>query len=151
MTNTRPQQAPERRNAFTRLLDTVEWLGNFLPHPVTLFAILAVGIVVISGFFGWIGLAVEDPRPAGARGVAEDGMIRVVSLLNGDGARMIFTNLVTNFTGFAPLGVVLVAMLGVGVAERSGLLSAAIRGMVLSAPRHAVTVAIVGEEIKNIM
>ena len=143
MTNTRSQQTPERRNAFTRFLDTVEWLGNFLPHPVTLFAILAVGIVFLSGFLGWIGLAVEDPRPADAHGVAKDGMIRAVSLLNGDGGRMIFTNLVTNFTGFAPLGVVLVAMLGVGVAERSGLLSAAIRGMVLSAPRHAVTVAIV--------
>lgn len=143
MTNEQPQPTPKRRNAFTRFLDTVEWLGNFLPHPVTLFAALAVGIVILSGVFGWIGLAVEDPRPAEARGVAEDGMIRAVSLLNGDGIRMIFTNLVTNFTRFAPLGVVLVAMLGVGVAERSGLLSAAVRGMVLSAPRHVVTVAIV--------
>jgi aminobenzoyl-glutamate transport protein len=135
-------QAP-KRNGFTRFLDAVEWLGNLLPHPVTLFAILAVGIVLLSGFFGWLGLAVEDPRPAGARGVADDGMIRAVSLLNGDGVRRIFTNLTTNFTSFAPLGVVLVAMLGVGVAERSGLLSAAVRGMVLSAPRHVVTVAIV--------
>ncbi len=143
MSNIQPKPTPERRNAFTRFLDTVEWLGNFLPHPVTLFAVLAVGIVLLSGVFGWMGIAVEDPRPAGARGVAEDGMLRVVSLLNGDGVRMIFTNLVTNFTGFAPLGVVLVSMLGVGVAERSGLLSAAIRGMVLSAPRHLVTVAIV--------
>ncbi len=138
-----PQAAAPRRNAFTRFLDTVEWLGNLLPHPVTLFAVLAVGIVFLSGFFGWIGLAVEDPRPAGGRGVAEDGMIRAVSLMNGDGVRRIFTNLVTNFTGFAPLGVVLVAMLGVGVAEKSGLLSAAVRAMVLSAPRHVVTVAIV--------
>ena len=110
MTNTRPQQTPERRNAFTRFLDTVEWLGNFLPHPVTLFAILAVGIVFLSGFLGWIGLAVEDPRPADAHGVAKDGMIRAVRLLNGDGGRMIFTNLVTNFPGFAPVGVVLVPL-----------------------------------------
>ena len=143
MTNAPTPHLPKSRNAFTRFLDTVEWLGNFLPHPVTLFAVLAVGIVLLSGVFGWMGLAVEDPRPAGTRGVAEDGMIRAGSLLNADGIRLIFTNLVTNFTSFAPLGVVLVAMLGVGVAERSGLLSAAIRGMVLSAPRHAVTVAIV--------
>ena len=138
-----PSEAPARRNSFTRFLDGVEWLGNLLPHPVTLFAILAFGIVLLSGLFGWMGLAVEDPRPAGARGVAEDGMIRAVSLLNGDGIRRIFTNLVTNFTSFAPLGVVLVAMIGVGVAEKSGLLSAAVRSMVLSAPRHMVTVAIV--------
>lgn len=143
MSDTPPQSAPNRRNAFTRFLDGVEWLGNFLPHPVTLFAILAVSIVLLSGVLGWMGLAVEDPRPAGARGVAEDGMIRAVSLLNGDGVRMIFTNLVTNFTSFAPLGVVLVSMLGVGIAERSGLLSAVIRGMVLSVPRHVVTAAVV--------
>ncbi len=134
---------PPKRNAFTRFLDGVEWLGNLLPHPVTLFAILAVGIVLLSGLLGWLGVAVEDPRPAGAKGVADDGMIRAVSLLDGDGVRRIFTNLVTNFTGFAPLGVVLVAMLGVGVAEKSGLLSAAVRAMVLGAPKNVVTVAIV--------
>jgi aminobenzoyl-glutamate transport protein len=143
MTNEPPKEAAKNRNAFTRFLDGVEWLGNFLPHPVTLFAVLAMSIVLLSGFFDWIGLAVEDPRPAGAKGVAEDGMIRAVSLLNGDGLRRIFTNLVTNFTGFAPLGVVLVAMLGVGVAERSGLLSAAVRAMVISAPRSVVTAAII--------
>lgn len=137
-----PPPAP-RRNAFTRFLDGVEWLGNLLPHPVTLFAILAVGIVILSGILGGLGLAVEDPRPVGASGRADDGMIRTVSLLSADGVRRIWTGLVTNFTGFAPLGVVLVAMLGVGVAEKSGLLSAAVRGMVLGAPRHVVTVVIV--------
>ncbi|WP_367178214.1 AbgT family transporter, partial [uncultured Maricaulis sp.] len=45
---------PKRRGAFTRFLDGVEWLGNLLPHPVTLFAILAVGIVLLSGLFGWL-------------------------------------------------------------------------------------------------
>lgn len=137
------QSPAPKKNAFTRFLDGVEFLGNLLPHPVTLFAILALGIILLSGLFGWLGLAVEDPRPAGARGVADDGMIRAVSLLNADGFRRIWTSLTTNFTGFAPLGVVLVAMLGVGVAEKSGMLSAAVRGMVLGAPRHVVTVAIV--------
>lgn len=136
--------APEpRRNLFTRFLDWVEWMGNLLPHPVSLFALLAIFVILLSGIVGWLELAVVDPRPAGARGVAEDGMIRAVSLLNADGFRRIWTSITTNFTGFAPLGVVLVAMLGVGVAEKSGLLSAAVRGMVLGAPRHLVTVAIV--------
>ncbi|MEM8695270.1 MAG: AbgT family transporter [Pseudomonadota bacterium] len=143
MADAPPQAAEPRRNAFTRFLDGVEWLGNLLPHPVTLFALLAVGIVFVSGLFGWMGVAVVDPRPSGAPGVAEDGMIRAVSLLDGDGVRRIFTNLVGNFTSFAPLGVVLVAMIGVGVAERSGLLSAAVRSMVLGAPPKLVTVAIV--------
>ena len=143
MANDQPTQTAPRRGAFTRFLDGVEWLGNLLPHPVTLFAILAVAIVFLSGLFGWLGLAVEDPRPVGTNGRADDGMIRAISLMSADGVRRIFTGLTTNFTGFAPLGVVLVAMLGVGVAEKSGLLSAAVRGMVLGAPRHIVTVAIV--------
>lgn len=132
-----------KRNLFTRFLDGVEWLGNLLPHPVTLFFLLAVGIVLLSGLFGWMGVAVEDPRPVGASGRSEDGMITAISLMNGDGLRRIFTGLVSNFTGFAPLGVVLTAMLGIGVAERSGLLSAAVRALVLSASPRVVTVAIV--------
>ncbi len=132
-----------KRNAFTRFLDGVEWLGNLLPHPVTLFALLALGIVLLSGIMAAMGVAVVDPRPAGANGVAADGMIRAVSLMDGDGIRRIFTGLVDNFTGFAPLGVVLVAMLGVGVAEHSGMLSAAVRSLVLGAPPKLVTVAIV--------
>ncbi|MDX1624987.1 MAG: AbgT family transporter [Wenzhouxiangellaceae bacterium] len=131
------------RNLFTRFLDLVEWLGNLLPHPVTLFALMAFGMVLLSGLFGWLDLAVPDPRPEGMRGRADDGMIRAVSLLNGDGLRRIMSGLVDNFTGFAPLGVVLVAMLGVGVAEKSGMLSALVRGIVLNAPKHVVTVAIV--------
>lgn len=138
-----PTPPPVKRNAFTRFLDTVEWLGNLLPHPVTLFAMLALLMLVLSALFGWMGVAVEDPRPLGATGRSEDGMIRAVSLLDPDGIRRIFTGVVSNFTGFAPLGVVLVSMLGIGVAERSGLLSAAVRALVLSASPRIVTVAIV--------
>ncbi|MEM6911882.1 MAG: AbgT family transporter [Verrucomicrobiota bacterium] len=143
MEKTSQPEAKAKRNLLTRFLDGVEWLGNLLPHPVTLFFLLAVGIVLLSGLFGWMGVAVADPRPAGSRGVAENGMIETVSLLNAEGLRRIFTGLVENFTSFAPLGVVLVSMLGVGVAERSGLLSAAVRALVLGAPKFLVTVAIV--------
>ncbi len=127
----------------TRFLHVVEWLGNALPHPVTLFALFATGVVVLSGILGYFEIAVVDPRPEGARGRAENGMIEVVSLLNAEGLRMIVLNLVRNFVEFAPLGTVLVALLGVGVAERSGWLTAVIRGMVLKAPPSLVTVIIV--------
>ena len=70
-------------------------------------------------------------------------MIAAQSLMTGEGIRWMATNLVTNFTGFVPLGTVLVALLGVGVAEKSGLLSAVIRGMVLAAPRNLITVVVV--------
>jgi len=137
-TQTRPEET-----RITRFLHVVEWLGNALPHPVTLFALFAAGIVILSGILGYFDVSVVDPRPEGAKGRADNGLIEVVSLMNADGLRMIIMNLVSNFVGFAPLGTVLVALLGVGVAERSGWLTAVIRAMVLKAPPHWVTVIIV--------
>src|SRR5690606_33911303 len=136
MSDTSSPPQPEgnpKKNFFTRFLDFVEWLGNLLPHPVTLFAIFAFGVILLSGLADWLGWTAIDPRPEGAAGRAPSGIIEPISLLNGEGLRRIVTNLVTNFTSFAPLGVVLVALLGVGVAERSGLISACIRGIVLKA------------------
>lgn len=128
---------------FARFLATVEWLGNLLPHPVTLFAILSVMIVLLSGILGYFDVTVMDPRPEGAKGRSADGVISVVSLVSAEGLQRIVTGLVTNFTGFAPLGTVLVALLGVSVAEHSGLLSAAMRALVMNASKRVVTVAIV--------
>lgn len=104
-----------------------------LPHPVTLFALFAVGVVFLSGLAAWLDWSAMDPRPVGSAGRAPDGVIRPVNLMNGDGLRMMVENLVSNFTGFAPLGVVLVSLLGVGVAEQSGLIGAMVRGIVLKA------------------
>jgi aminobenzoyl-glutamate transport protein len=132
-----------KQSRFTRFLNGVERLGNLLPHPVTLFALFALGVVLLSGIAGWLGLSVADPRPEGAAGRSVTGEIMAISLMNGDGLRRIMESLVTNFTSFVPLGTVLVAMLGVGVAERSGLLSAMIRAVVLKAPPHLVTGAVV--------
>ena len=137
---------PSRRNnenRITRFLHIVEWLGNALPHPVSLFALFAIGVVILSGILGFFDVSVVDPRPVGAKGRADNGLIEVVSLMNAEGLRMIVLNLVGNFVGFAPLGTVLVALLGVGVAERSGWLTAVIRGMVLNTHPALVTVMIV--------
>lgn len=131
------------RGLFARFLNIVEWLGNLLPHPVTLFALICVGVVALSGIAGFFEWQVADPRPEGARGRAADGIIRAISLLNAEGFRRIASNLVSNFAGFAPLGTVLVALLGVGVAERAGLLGAVIRKMVLGAPRSLLTTVVV--------
>lgn len=128
---------------FSRFLATVEWLGNLLPHPVTLFAGLAFFIVILSGILGYFDVAVADPRPLDAKGRDPDGMIEVISLMSAEGLQRIVTGLVTNFTGFAPLGTVLVALLGVSVAEHSGLLSTAMRGLVMNASKRMVTVTVV--------
>ena len=116
-------------------LGTVERVGNRLPHPATLFAILAVVIVIASGIASKLGLEVIHP------GTSE--LVRPVSLLSVEGLHRILTEMVSNFTGFAPLGVVLVAMLGIGVMEASGLIAAALRLLVLSAPRRLLTFVIV--------
>lgn len=138
MTNLKNREENLKRGAFTRFLDSVEWLGNLLPHPVTLFAILCVTVVIASGIASALGVSVADPRPAN-----EGEWIAVNSLLNAEGLRRLVTEMVTNFTSFAPLGTVLVAMLGVGVAEHSGLLSASMRALVLNRSPRIVTYAVV--------
>lgn len=138
-----PSKNELNNGLFNRFLATVEFLGNLLPHPITLFAIFCVAIIVGSGIADWFGLSAIDPRPLGAKGRAPDGVIEVVSLMSVDGLHRIVTGLVTNFTGFAPLGTVLVAILGVSVAEHSGLLSAAMRSMVMGASKRLVTFMIV--------
>ena len=138
-----PENRQDKGGIFSRFLDVVEWLGNLLPHPVTLFALICVGVLALSGIAGFFEWQVLDPRPEGSRGRSEDGLIRAVSLLNAEGLRRIGMGLVTNFTSFAPLGTVLVALLGVGVAERSGLLGAVVRSMILGAPRNLLTMVVV--------
>jgi aminobenzoyl-glutamate transport protein len=117
------------------LLGFVERAGNVLPHPATLFAMLALGVVVASGIAAQLGLEVTHP------GTGET--IRPVSLLSLAGLHRMLTEMVTNFTSFAPLGTVLVAMLGIGVMEGSGLIGSGLRLLVLSAPARLLTFVIV--------
>src|SRR5918998_1308164 len=116
-----------------RFLGIIERAGNILPHPATLFVILAFFVLILSAITAAMGISVVHP------GTKET--VHAVSLLNVAGLHRILTSLVTNFTGFAPLGTVLVAMLGIAVAEGSGLISAALRAVVLSAPRRLLTMA----------
>jgi aminobenzoyl-glutamate transport protein len=118
-----------------RFLGFIEKAGNILPHPTTLFVILAVLVLILSAIAAGLGVSVIHP------GTKE--IVRAESLLTVPGLHRILTSLVTNFTGFAPLGVVLVAMLGIAVAEGSGLISAALRAVVLSAPRRLLTFVVV--------
>jgi len=123
------------QRAIARFLGGIERVGNALPHPATLFAGLAGMVVVVSGIFAAIGINAVHP------GTGET--IYPVSLLSLHGLHRILTEMVTNFTDFAPLGTVLVSMLGIGIAERSGLIGAALRLLVLSAPRGLLTFLIV--------
>lgn len=114
-----------------RLLSRIEHAGNRLPHPAMLFIWMALAILIISALAAWASLGATHPV-SGER-------IAVVNLLSGEGLRRILEGTVSNFTGFAPVGVVLVAMLGIGVAEHSGLIGALLRRLVLSAPASLLT------------
>jgi aminobenzoyl-glutamate transport protein len=119
----------------TRMLTTIELVGNKLPHPATLFAIFAAGTIILSGIVSVFNISVTHP------GTQES--IEPFNLMSIPGLHMILTGMVVNFTSFAPLGTVLVALLGIGVMESSGFMSTALRKLVLSAPRQLLTFAIV--------
>ncbi|MGQ0816021.1 MAG: AbgT family transporter [Gemmatimonadota bacterium] len=124
--------------ATTRLERTLAWVeraGNKLPHPGTLFAGMALLVIVASGIASLFDLQVTHP------GTGEP--VHVVNLMSITGLHRILEGLVTNFTSFAPLGTVLVALLGIGVAEGSGLLGTVLRMVVMSTPRQWLTVVIV--------
>jgi aminobenzoyl-glutamate transport protein len=124
-----------RPTLVSRFLSAIERVGNALPHPATLFAIFALGLIVLSWLSSKMGLAAVNPRD----GVA----VLPINLISREGLSWILENTIVNFTGFAPLGTVLVAMLGIGVAEKSGLISTGLRLMVHSAPRRLLTFSLV--------
>ncbi len=122
-------------NLFKRALDIVEKTGNALPHPATLFGILALLVAVASTIGYHFGLKAIHP--------SNGTIITVTNLLSGDGLRWIYTNLFKNFVDFPPLGIVLTAMIGIGLAEGSGLLTTLIKAVVISAPKRLITATLV--------
>ena len=123
--------AKEQIENLSGILGFIERAGNRLPHPVTIFLILTLVVMVLS--FLLQGTPMVDPK----------GKALVVkSLASADGLTWFLKSCVDNFVKFKPLGLVLVMMLGLGVAEEIGLLSAVLRGSILSAPRSMVTAII---------
>ncbi|MEZ5083667.1 MAG: AbgT family transporter [Bacteroidales bacterium] len=116
-------------------LKIVEKGGNALPHPATLFGIFALIILALSALFGNLGMSAVHPITGET--------FEAINLLTRDGLYDILTKMVKNFTSFAPLGIVIVAMLGIGIAENSGLIAVMIRGLVLTSPQKWLTFIIV--------
>ncbi len=123
------------KNRFARVLDNIEVVGNKLPHPATLFLMMAVLVALLSWWASAVGLQATHP--------ATGEVIAVKNLLSADGIRWIYTNVESNFVKFPPLALVLVIMVGIGVAEGSGLFTVLVRQLVLGAPPKLITAAIV--------
>jgi aminobenzoyl-glutamate transport protein len=151
-------------------LGWIERVGNKVPHPAMIFLGLIVGVILLSAILSWAGASVttevaepegttvsqnyedggstypsieHDPEVAVPNYEVHEETIEVNNLLSADGIRHMFTTVVQNFNDFGVVAVILVAMIGVGVAEEAGLIAALIRKMVQVAPPGAITFIIV--------
>jgi len=151
-----------------KMLNTVERVGNKVPHPVLMFSYLIVGVIVLSAILSLLGVSVTEqiavpvPVPvtpdfyedvseytvsgAGTEDVVyeiKEQTVAIESLLSIEGIRFLFTSFVPNFQGFGALAVTLIAMMGAGAAEVAGLMAALIRKLVKVAPRSMIVYLIV--------
>lgn len=124
-----------KKKYFDVFLNGVEKAGNALPHPATLFGLFAVLVLLLSALFSALGTSAVHP--------VTGENFEAINLLARDGVHLILNEMVRNFTSFAPLGIVLVAMLGIGIAEGSGLIGALIRLLIISSPRRILTFVLV--------
>lgn len=128
-------KAKQKKTLFQRFLNGIETLGNRLPDPFLLFAILAGAVIIISVIFSLFNASVEHP------GTGET--LEIKNLLSNEGIEFILTEMLDNFTGFAPLGLVLAMMLGIGLTEKVGFLDDAIQRTILKSPPALVTYTVI--------
>lgn len=133
----------KKNSFFAAVLNGVERAGNKLPHPILLFGILTAGIILLSALCAWLGVSASGPMVDPQTLELTEQTVSAVSLLSREGIVYLLTHMVKSFVEFAPLGVVLVTMLGVGCAEGSGFLSAALKKMVSITPKRMITPVIV--------
>ena len=135
MSQQRPDTLPPRGGLSSRILDGVERVGNRLPDPAALFLILMLLVWALSWLLSGVEFSAVNP--------ATGEPIRIVNLLSGESLTAFMANLYRVFMAFAPLGVVLTAMLGLGVAEHTGYINAGLRRMLSITPKSLLTPALV--------
>ena len=128
-----PAAAP--RGWIARSLDVVERVGNRLPDPVVLFLLLMLAAWLVSWWLSGVSFTEIDPRTGQP--------VQIKNQLAGESLTAFMSKMVGTFTSFPPLGVVLVAMLGLGVAEHTGFISAVLRAAMSVTPRILLTPALI--------
>ena len=118
-----------------RSLDVIERAGNKLPDPVVLFLLLMLAAWVLSWALSGMSFTEIDPRTGQP--------VQIRNLLAGESLTGFMASMVGTFVSFPPLGVVLVAMLGLGVAEHTGFINATLRGAMAVTPRVLLTPALI--------
>lgn len=137
------QEPAVRRGVLQKVLDAVERAGNKVPHPVVIFLALIALVMVLSAVFQATGSSVTFEQAQLGSDEVETVTVSAQSLLDADGIRFVFTSPVANFNGFGVVGVIVVAMIGVGLAEEVGLIGAFIKRLVKVTPPRFVTFSIV--------
>ncbi|WP_210485370.1 AbgT family transporter [Microvirga antarctica] len=127
------------KTTMQKILDGVEKVGNMVPHPVIIFLILIGIVIVLSAVLSLFGAAVSFERINADTHQVEMATTEIRSLLNKDGIRFLYSSLIPNFMSFTAVGLMIAAMIGAGVAEESGLVTALIRKLVIVSPRWALT------------
>jgi hypothetical protein len=118
------QETPTR---LLRALNTIERVGNKLPDPVSLFIISILTVMVLSAVLAAMGASGVNP--------ASGETVTAISLLDSAQIRRLLMEMPQILTSFPPLGIVLVVIIGSGLAERSGFFAAALKGLVRAVPR----------------
>ncbi|MHC2297163.1 p-aminobenzoyl-glutamate transporter AbgT [Rhizobium mongolense] len=130
------------KTVMQRFLDGVEKVGNMVPHPVIIFLILIAIVIGLSAFLGTFGASITFERINPESHEIEAATTSIRSLLNTDGIRFMYESLIPNFMSFTAVGLMIAAMVGAGVAEESGLVTALIRKLVIVSPRWALTISL---------
>jgi len=139
MSQPREASKADTKGAMQKILDWVEKVGNKVPHPVVIFLILIAIVLVLAHIFYVLGASVSYQVINPETHEVETATTAARSLLTTSGIRDMYVKLVPNFMGFAAVGLLIVAMVGAGVAEESGLVKALIRKLVLISPHGALT------------
>jgi aminobenzoyl-glutamate transport protein len=127
------------KTVMQRFLDGVERVGNMVPHPVVIFLILIGIVIALSAVLSLFGAAVRFERINPETHEIETATTAIRSLMTSDGIRFMYASLIPNFMSFTAVGLMIVAMIGAGVAEESGLVTALIRKLVIVSPAWALT------------
>jgi aminobenzoyl-glutamate transport protein len=122
-----------------KVLDGVERVGNKVPHPAVIFFILAGLVILLSHLLYLLGTSVTYEVVNPQTHKVETATAAINSLLSTDGIRFMLTSMVRNFANFGPVAIIFVVMVGVGLAEQAGLMTALIKKIVQVTPRKAVT------------
>ncbi len=134
---------PEPKNFLAKIIDGIEAVGNKVPHPAVMFLLLSGVVIVLSHLFYLLGASVSYEAINPQTHQLEQQTVAVRSLLTAEGIRFLLTSPIQNFLNFNAIGIILVVMVGVGLAEEAGLIGALIRQIVAVAPGWAITYILV--------